>query len=81
MKNYLYLLLISLLISCSEEIEIETSLPSTPEDLQKHTAEFKKEVIEVTEGVHMAIGFALANAMMVEGQDSNIIIDLSLIHI
>ena len=75
MKNYLYLLLISLLISCSEEIEIETSLPSTPEDLQKHTAEFKKEVIEVTEGVHMAIGFALANAMMVEGQDSNIIID------
>ena len=75
MKNYLYLLLISLLISCSEEIEIETSLPSTPEDLQKHSAEFKKEVIEVTEGVHMAIGFALANAMMVEGQDSNIIID------
>ena len=75
MKNYLYLLLISLLISCSEEIEIETSLPSTPEDLKKHTAEFKKEVIEVTEGVHMAIGFALANAMMVEGQDSNIIID------
>ena len=75
MKNYLYLLLISLLISCSEEIEIETSLTSTPEDLQKHTAEFKKEVIEVTEGVHMAIGFALANAMMVEGEDSNIIID------
>jgi len=75
MKNYLYLLLISLLISCSKEIEVETSLPSTPEDLKKHTAEFKKEVIEVTDGVHMAIGFALANAMMVEGEDSNIIID------
>ena len=75
MKNYLYLLLISLLISCSEEIEIETSLPSTPEDLKEHTSEFRKEVIEVTEGVHMAIGFALANAMMVEGEDSNIIID------
>ena len=75
MKNYLYLLFLSLLISCSEEIEIETSLPSTPEDLKEHTAEFNKEVIEVTEGVHMAIGFALANAMMVEGEDSNIIID------
>ncbi len=75
MKNYFYLLLISLLISCSEEIEIEISLPSTPEDLKEHTTEFKKEVIEVTEGVHMAIGFALANAMMVEGEDSNIIID------
>jgi alkyl sulfatase BDS1-like metallo-beta-lactamase superfamily hydrolase len=75
MKNYLYLLFLSLLISCSEEIEIEASLPSTPEDLKEHTAEFNKEVIEVTEGVHMAIGFALANAMMVEGEDSNIIID------
>ena len=75
MKNYLYLLFLSLLVSCSEEIEIETSLPSTPEDLKEHTAEFNKEVIEVTEGVHMAIGFALANAMMVEGEDSNIIID------
>ena len=30
---------------------------------------FRKEVIEVTDGVHMAIGFALANAMMVEGED------------
>ena len=73
MKNLLYLLLLSFLFSCSEEIE--KSLPSTPEDLKKHTAEFTKEVIEVTDGVHMAIGFALANAMMVEGEDSNIIID------
>jgi len=75
MKNLLYLLLLSFLFSCSEEIEIEKSLPSTPEDLKEHTAEFTKEVIEVTDGVHMAIGFALANAMMVEGEDSNIIID------
>ena len=75
MKNLLYLLLLSFLFSCSKEIEVEKSLPSTPEDLKKHTAEFTKEVIEVTDGVHMAIGFALANAMMVEGEDSNIIID------
>ena len=75
MKNLLYLLFLSFLFSCSEEIEIEKSLPSTPEDLKEHTAEFTKEVIEVTDGVHMAIGFALANAMMVEGEDSNIIID------
>ena len=75
MKIYIYLLFFFILISCSEEIEIETSLPSTPEDLKQHTSEFRKEVIEVTDGVHMAIGFALANAMMVEGEDSNIIID------
>ena len=75
MKYFFYLLLLSFLFSCSEEIEIEKSLPSTPEDLKQHSAEFTKEVIEVTDGVHMAIGFALANAMMVEGEDSNIIID------
>ena len=75
MKNLFYLLLLSFLFSCSEEIEIEKTLPSTPEDLKDHSAEFTKEVIEVTDGVHMAIGFALANAMMVEGEDSNIIID------
>ena len=75
MHNYIYLLILSLLISCSEEIEIEHSLPSTPEDLKEHSSEFNKEVIEVTDGVHVAIGFALANAMMIEGEDSNIIID------
>ena len=75
MKYFFHLLLLSFLFSCSEEIEIEKSLPSTPEDLKDHSAEFTKEVIEVTDGVHMAVGFALANAMMVEGEDSNIIID------
>ena len=75
MKYFFYLLLLSFLFSCSEEIEIEKTLPTTPEDLKDHSAEFTKEVIEVTDGVHMAVGFALANAMMVEGEDSNIIID------
>ena len=75
MKYFFYLLLLSFLFSCSEEIEIEASPPSVPEDLKEHSAEFKNEVIEVTDGVHVAIGFALANAMMVEGEDSNIIID------
>ena len=75
MKKYLYLLLLSLIVSCSDQKEIEVSLPSTPDDLIQHTSEFKKEVIEVVDGVHMAVGFALANSMMIEGENSNIIID------
>ena len=75
MKYFFYLSLLSFLFSCSKEIEIEKTLPATPEDLKDHSAEFTKEVIEVTDGVHMAVGFALANAMMVEGENSNIIID------
>ena len=88
---YLILLII---LGCSESKPIEVSTPSTPDDLVAHTDEFKKEIIEVTEGVYVAVGFALANAILVEGEDSNIIIDttgsietarevkdLSLIHI
>lgn len=40
-----------------------------------HTAEFKKEVIEVTDGVHVAIGFGLANSILIEGEDGVIIVD------
>ena len=58
MKYFFHLLLLSFLFSCSEEIEIEKTLPTTPEDLKEHSAEFTKEVIEVTDGVHMAVGFA-----------------------
>lgn len=43
--------------------------------LSAHTQEFRKEVIEVTEGVHVAVGFGLANSIMIEGDDGVIIID------
>ena len=64
-----------IIFSCSETTPIEAAKSPTPDELIAHTAEFKKEVIEVTEGVHVAIGYALANAILVEGENSNIIID------
>jgi alkyl sulfatase BDS1-like metallo-beta-lactamase superfamily hydrolase len=75
MKFFLLTPLFLLIFSCSETIPIEASDSPTPDDLIEHTAEFKKEVIEVTNGVHVAIGYALANAILVEGENSNIIID------
>ncbi|MFP4004904.1 MAG: alkyl sulfatase dimerization domain-containing protein [Alphaproteobacteria bacterium] len=44
-------------------------------ELQAHTEEFRPEVIEVTEGVHVAVGFALANSILIEGEDGVIIVD------
>lgn len=44
-------------------------------ELQAHTEEFGPEVIKVTEGVHVAVGFALANSIMIEGEDGVIIVD------
>lgn len=43
--------------------------------LAEHTKEFRKEVIKVTDGVWVAVGFGLANSIMVEGNDGVVIID------
>ena len=75
MKFFFFIPFFLLIFSCSETTPIEASKSPTPDDLIAHTSEFRKEVIEVTEGVHVAIGYALANAILVEGENSNIIID------
>ncbi|MCG6656984.1 MBL fold metallo-hydrolase [Halomonas campisalis] len=43
--------------------------------LATHSEEFREEVIEVVDGVYVAIGFALANSIMIEGDDGVIIVD------
>ena len=75
MKSLFFIPFFLIIFSCSETTSLEASKSPTPDDLIAHTAEFKKEVIKVTEGVHVAIGYALANAILVEGENSNIIID------
>ena len=44
-------------------------------DLAAQTAEFKQEVIQVVDGVHVAVGYGLANSVLLEGDDGVIIID------
>ncbi|MFW6027458.1 MAG: MBL fold metallo-hydrolase, partial [bacterium] len=44
-------------------------------ELQAHTEEFNPRVIEVTGGVHVAVGFALANSILIEGEDGVIVVD------
>ncbi len=46
-----------------------------PRDLAEHTKEFTKEVIKVTDGVWVAVGYGLANSIMLEGDDGLVIID------
>lgn len=49
---------------------------SAHEKLCTHSNEFsQKEVIKVTDGVWVAIGFGLANSIMIEGRDGLIIVD------
>jgi alkyl sulfatase BDS1-like metallo-beta-lactamase superfamily hydrolase len=69
------LIILQLFVSCSETITVESSEPQTPKDLIAHSEEFKKELITVTDGVHVAVGYALANSILIEGENTNIIID------
>ena len=48
---------------------------SPRDELFAHSEEFRQEVIEVTEGIYVAVGYALGNAILVEGEDGVLIID------
>jgi len=66
---------VMILVACSKPQEPqELSVGSNP-DLRAHTAEFKQGVIKVTDGVYVAIGFGLANSILLEGNDGVIIVD------
>ena len=69
------LVILQLFLSCSETTIVEPTEPQTPEDLIAHSKEFQKELITVTDGVHVAVGYALANSILIEGDKTNIIID------
>ena len=81
-KKHLILLLSIFLISCSKpsSYNIEVPLTSEVEKLIQHSKEFDRQVLSYdTPGgaIHFAIGFGIANSIMVEGKEGNIIIDAS----
>jgi len=74
--------IIFFLLSCSDNQALDIDVPSTSkvEKLIEHSKEFERQVISFnTPGgkIHFAIGFGIANSIMVEGDGGNIIIDAS----
>jgi alkyl sulfatase BDS1-like metallo-beta-lactamase superfamily hydrolase len=49
--------------------------PTNEQKLIDHTDEFRREVIQVTDGVWVAVGFALANSILIEGDGGAIVVD------
>jgi alkyl sulfatase BDS1-like metallo-beta-lactamase superfamily hydrolase len=43
--------------------------------LAEHGKEFRKEIIEVTEGVHVAVGYGIANSILLVGDDGFVVVD------
>ena len=64
------------LVGCSDSSKDSMPLAvNSSSTLVKHTEEFRKEVIKVTEGVWVAVGFGLANSIMLEGDEGLVIVD------
>lgn len=75
---FITLLLLIFIPSCTttEEKIVPPPPVASVQELIQQSKEFNQpEVIEVTEGVHVAIGYGLANSILIEGKDGNIIVD------
>lgn len=70
-KKIVFILLLSLNVSL-----VFAQKLTVPANLQAHNAEFKKEIVKVTDGVWCAVGYAIANSIMIEGTDGLIIVDV-----
>lgn len=63
-------------LGCSDSsLDAPPLTVNSPATLSNHTQEFKKEVIKVTDGVWVAVGFGLANSIMLEGDEGLVIVD------
>ena len=81
-KKFAAFSIIFFLLSCSDNQALDIDVPTTSkvEKLIEHSKEFERQVISFkTPGgkIHFAIGFGIANSIMVEGDGGNIIIDAS----
>lgn len=82
-KKNIFLSLFTLFVffSCKPEgSDIDIPKTSSVEKLIEHSDEFEKSVLtyETPGGkIHFAIGFGIANSIMVEGENGNVIIDAS----
>ncbi|WP_081195021.1 alkyl sulfatase dimerization domain-containing protein [Halomonas sp. BC1] len=65
----------SLLAGCDREPAASYPPAATPDALHAHGEEFAEDVIQVTDNIYVAIGFGIANSIMIEGDDGVIIVD------
>lgn len=64
------------LSACGEPSAVERPAPPVPADLEAHSALFEREVLEPVPGIYVAVGFGLANSIMIEGRDGVVIVDV-----
>ncbi len=78
MKRYLiFVVLLCVLLSCKKKTQVlvENRQSTSLNDLFEITADFEKQVLKVGEKTYVAIGYGLANSIMIEGDKGLVIID------
>ncbi|EMI56582.1 alkyl/aryl-sulfatase [Rhodopirellula sallentina] len=73
--NHKYLIALPLIVSCLTGTAIAQPGLTATEKLQNQNAQFKEEVIEVADNVHVAVGYSVSNVSMIVGDDGVVIID------
>jgi alkyl sulfatase BDS1-like metallo-beta-lactamase superfamily hydrolase len=73
-KSLAFLILVLTALASCGPAEEPPSFEAPP-SLAEHSAEFERAVLEVTDGVHVAVGFALANSILLEGDDGVVVVD------
>lgn len=68
------LILLVIISGCSFQQLPETPLAMNP-NVETASTEFRREIIQVTSDVYVAVGFGPANAVLIEGRDGIIIVD------
>ena len=77
LKNSILLILLAYFtVSCESEKKSQFNRPvSTTKELALHSQEFEEQIIQVADNIHVAIGYGLANSILIEGTDGVVIID------
>ena len=76
MKLLSVLIITLFFVSCGEQNEISVLKTDINDGLsEEHRNEFRRDIIEVTDGVYSGIGFGLANSIMIETSDGLVIVD------
>ncbi len=72
---YLCSFIIIFLTACSDDIPVPTPKLNSLEKLERHSENFAKGIYSYDNGIHVAIGYGIANSILIEGNTGNIIID------
>ena len=76
MRNILIISILFIFLgSCSNSEDFDIPTISKLEKLEDHSNQFIKGIYSYENGIHVAIGYGIANSIMVEGDRGNIIID------